>query len=133
MTYCFGFIDPDGLNMLVTDFAVSPDFVATMHALAPIKNARHDTWGGAATILRDLPVAPKQVNKAVVEEQLAAVLAEVQAGDAASAAQQAGALAAALNEARQTGVDLSTPAAHQWPLLLLQPHSCLRRVTCLPT
>ena len=93
----------------------------------------HDTWGGAATVLRDLPVAPKQVNKAVVEEQLATVLAEVQAGDAASAAQQAGALAAALNEARQTGVDLSTPAAHQRPLLLLQPHSCLRRVTCLPT
>ena len=93
----------------------------------------HDTWGGAATVLRGLPVAPKQVNKAAVEEQLATVLAEVQAGDATSAAQQAGALAAALNEARQTGVDLSTPEAHQRPLLLLQPHSCLRRVTCLPT
>ena len=96
------------------------------------KNLKLSVFSGDI-VLRDLPVAPKQVNKAVVEEQLAAVLAEVQAGDAASAAQQAGALAAALNEARQTGVDLSTPAAHQWPLLLLQPHSCLRRVTCLPT
>ena len=32
---------------LEDDFAVSPDFVATMQALAAIKNERHDAWGGA--------------------------------------------------------------------------------------
>ena len=32
---------------LEDDFAVSPDFVATIQALATIKNERHDTWGGA--------------------------------------------------------------------------------------
>ena len=38
--------DGDAL-FLEDDFAVSPDFVATMQALATIKNERHDTWGGA--------------------------------------------------------------------------------------
>ncbi len=89
----------------------------------------HDTWGGATTVPRALPVAPKQVNKQVVEDQLATVLAEVQSGDAASAAQQAGALAAALNEACRMGGSnspRSVPlAASQPPFMPLRPHPFL--------